>query len=175
MSFALKEAVGTSDRNASDPAVVDTVAAVIADVRANGDDAVRRYSQRFDRWSPASFRLSEDQIRKIMASLPGTVLDDLRFAQAQVRGFAQAQRDSLRDFEVETLPGVFLGQRNIPIQASGAYVPGGRYPLTASAHMTVLTAKVAGVTRVAATTPPNDGNPPPISVAAMALAGADEI
>ncbi|WP_435876953.1 histidinol dehydrogenase [Streptomyces acidicola] len=155
--------------------MADTVAAVINDVRADGDDAVRRYSAQFDGWSPASFRLSEEQIAKIVSSVPDTVLDDLRFAQRQVQGFAQAQRDSIRDFEVETLDGVFLGQRNVPVDASGAYVPGGRYPLTASAHMTVLTAKVAGVARVAATTPPNQGTPPPVSVAAMHLAGADEI
>jgi len=107
--------------------------------------------------------------------VPETVLEDLRYVQRQVRGFAQAQRDSLTDFEVETLPGVFLRQRNIPIGAAGAYVPGGRYPLTASAHMTVVTAKVAGVDRVAATTPPDREAPPPVSIAAMHLAGADEI
>jgi sulfopropanediol 3-dehydrogenase len=175
MSQVLKNALGASRSGATDPAVTDTVASVIADVRANGDEAVRRYSQQFDQWSPDSFRLSESAVAKIVASVPDTVLDDLRFAQRQIRGFAQAQRDSIRDFEVETIEGVFLGQRNVPIGASGAYVPGGRYPLTASAHMTVLTAKVAGVGRVAATTPPNQGTPPPISVAAMYLAGADEI
>ncbi|MEU1666750.1 histidinol dehydrogenase [Streptomyces sparsogenes] len=159
----------------SRPEIVDTVADVIADVRKNGDTAVRRWSQKFDAWSPSSFRLSPDQVASAVASVPETVLDDLRFVQQQVRGFAQAQRDSLTDFEVETLPGVFLGQRNIPIGAAGAYVPGGRYPLTASAHMTVLTAKVAGVERVAATTPPDRGAPPPVSIAAMHLAGADEI
>ncbi|ATL81621.1 histidinol dehydrogenase [Streptomyces malaysiensis subsp. malaysiensis] len=136
---------------------------------------MRRWSQKFDGWSPESFRLGPDRIASVVSSVPGTVLDDLRFVQRQVRGFAQAQRDSLTDFEVETLPGVFLGQRNIPISAAGAYVPGGRYPLTASAHMTVLTAKVAGVGRVAATTPPDRGAPPPVSIAAMHLAGADEI
>ncbi len=174
-SHVLKPASGPEHTGASDPAVVETVARVIADVRANGDDSVRRWSKQFDKWTPDSFKLSAAEVSKIVKSVPKTVLDDLRFAQRQIRGFAQAQRDSIRDFEVETLNGVFLGQRNIPIEASGAYVPGGRYPLTASAHMTVLTAKVAGVQRVAATTPPNDGTPPPISVAAMALAGADEI
>lgn len=159
----------------SRPEIVDTVADVIADVRRNGDTAVRRWSQKFDAWSPPTFRLSPDQVASAVASVPDTVLDDLRFVQQQVRGFARAQRDSLTDFEVETLPGVFLGQRNIPIGAAGAYVPGGRYPLTASAHMTVLTAKVAGVERVAATTPPDGGSPPPVSIAAMHLAGADEI
>ncbi|MBL1110863.1 histidinol dehydrogenase [Streptomyces sp. 110] len=159
----------------SRPEIVATVAEVIADVRQNGDAAVRRWSQKFDGWSPESFQLSPDQVASVVSSVPETVLDDLRFVQRQVRGFAQAQRDSLNDFEVETLPGVYLGQRNIPIGAAGAYVPGGRYPLTASAHMTVLTAKVAGVGRVAATTPPDRGTPPPVSIAAMHLAGADEI
>lgn len=174
MAQVLKGSVETH-RSPTDSRVIDTVAGVIADVRATGDDAVRRYSEQFDRWSPESFRLSPDDVARTIKSVPETVLDDLRFAQRQIRGFAQAQRDSVQDFEVETLPGVFLGQRNIPIDASGAYVPGGRYPLTASAHMTVLTAKIAGVERVAATTPPSDGAPPSISVAAMNLAGADEI
>lgn len=155
--------------------ISDTVAEIIADVRANGDDAVARWSRKLDGWAPDSFRMGTDAVAAVLASLPETVLDDLRYAQRQVRTFAQAQRDSLTDFEVETLPGVFLGQRNIPVSAVGAYVPGGRYPLTASAHMTVLTAKVAGVERVAATTPPHQAAPPPISVAAMHLAGADEI
>jgi sulfopropanediol 3-dehydrogenase len=175
MATVVKGATGTSAQRSSDPAVVDTVADVIADIRTNGDDAVRRYSEKFDRWAPASFRLSDDEVLGIVASVPETVLDDLRFAQNQIRTFAEAQRESMRDVEIETLPGVFLGHRNVPIEAAGAYVPGGRYPLTASAHMTVLTAKVAGVDRVAATTPPSDGGAPPISVAAMHLAGADEI
>jgi sulfopropanediol 3-dehydrogenase len=159
----------------SNPAVVETVAAVLEDIRAHGDAAVRRYSERFDSWAPASFRLDEAQVASIVSGLPTTVIDDLTFVQRQVRNFAQAQRDSMADVEVETLPGVRLGHRHIPVTASGAYVPGGRYPLTASAHMTVVTAKVAGVERVAATTPPNNGTPPPVSVAAMHLAGADEI
>jgi sulfopropanediol 3-dehydrogenase len=174
-SYVLKAASGPEHTGASDPAVVETVAQVIADVRANGDGAVRRWSAQFDNWTPNSFKMNADEVSSIVKSVPETVLDDLRFAQRQIRGFAQAQRDSIRDFEVETLNGVFLGQKNIPIDASAAYVPGGRYPLTASAHMTVLTAKVAGVGRVAATTPPDHGTPPPISVAAMSLAGADEI
>jgi sulfopropanediol 3-dehydrogenase len=161
--------------NKSNPAVVDTVARVLDDIRSHGDSAVAKYSEEFDRWAPASFRLSEAQVAKIVADLPTTVVDDLTFVQRQVRNFAQVQRDSMLDVEVETLPGVRLGHRHVPVAASGAYVPGGRYPLTASAHMTVVTAKVAGVERVAATTPPNVGTPPPISVAAMHLAGADEI
>jgi len=172
---AMKKATAATATRTSSPEIVDAVAAVIADVRANGDGAVRRWSEKFDGWTPASFRLTPDEVSAIVGALPETVLDDLRYVQRQVRGFAQAQRESITDFEVETLPGVFLGQRNIPVAASGAYVPGGRYPLTASAHMTVVTAKVAGVERVAATTPPNQGTPPPVSVAAMHLAGADEI
>ncbi|HEX4252644.1 MAG TPA: histidinol dehydrogenase [Pseudonocardia sp.] len=175
MHLTLKKPRNATPARTSDPRIVDTVATIIAEVRADGDDAVRRWSAKLDSWSPTSFRLDAEQVRDIVAALPSTVVDDLRFVQRQVRGFAAAQRDSITDFEVETLPGVFLGQRNIPVAAAGAYVPGGRYPLTASAHMTVVTAKVAGVQRVAATTPPNLGNPPPISVAAMHLAGADEI
>ncbi|MFJ2891163.1 histidinol dehydrogenase [Streptomyces sp. NPDC087305] len=174
-SKIIKAPVALDHARTSRPEIVETVADVIADVRQNGDAAVRRWSQKFDEWGPESFRLTPDRIAAVISSVPETVLDDLRFVQRQVRGFAQAQRDSLTDFEVETLPGVFLGQRNIPVGAAGAYVPGGRYPLTASAHMTVLTAKVAGVERVAATTPPDHGAPPPVSVAAMHLAGADEI
>lgn len=159
----------------SSPQVVETVSGVLAEIRANGDSAVRKYSEQFDRWSPESFQLDEAAIAAVLSGLPTTVIDDLRFVQRQVRNFAQAQRDSMLDIEVETLPGVRLGHKHVPVAASGAYVPGGRYPLTASAHMTVVTAKVAGVPRVAATTPPNQGSLPPISVAAMHLAGADEI
>ncbi|BBX32931.1 histidinol dehydrogenase [Mycolicibacterium mageritense DSM 44476 = CIP 104973] len=176
MSIILKAPaaqVGTPHK--SNPQVVDTVAAVLDDIRANGDSAVRRYSERFDSWTPESFLLGEEQVAKIIADLPGTVIEDLSFVQRQVRNFAQAQRDAMLDIEIETLPGIRLGHKHVPVTASGAYVPGGRYPLTASAHMTVVTAKVAGVERVAATTPPNEATPPAISVAAMHLAGADEI
>nr|WP_029113611.1 histidinol dehydrogenase [Mycobacterium sp. URHB0044] len=159
----------------SNPRVVETVAEVLDDIRTNGDEAVRKYSQVFDGWSPETFRLDEAAVAAIVSSLPTTVIDDLEFVQRQVRNFARAQRDSMLDVEIETLPGVRLGHKHVPVSASGAYVPGGRYPLTASAHMTVVTAKVAGVERVAATTPPNNGSAPPISVAAMHLAGADEI
>jgi sulfopropanediol 3-dehydrogenase len=157
------------------PEVTAVVAEVIAAVRSAGDDAVRHYSRRFDDWAPESFLLDDAQIEKIVGSVPETVLDDIKFAQRQVSVFARHQRDSLREFEVETLPGVILGQRNVPVAASGAYVPGGRYPLMASAHMTIVTAKVAGVDRVAACTPPTGGQPPAVTIAAMHLAGADEI
>ena len=157
------------------PAVADTVATVIADIRRRGDDAVREYSARFDNWSPESFLLDEAAIADIVAQVPDTVLDDIRTVQHNVREFARRQRDSLADFEVEPTPGVLLGQKNLPVSAAGAYVPGGRYPLLASAHMTVVTAKVAGVPRVAACTPPIRGEIPAATVAAMSLAGADEI
>lgn len=155
--------------------VAETVAAIIDDVRRRGDEAVRQYSKRFDDYTPASFRLGQDEIRKAAAATPETVLDDIRFAQRQVRAFAQRQLGSLSDFETETLPGVFLGQKNIPVAASGAYVPRGRYRLLASAHMTIVTAKVAGVPRVVACTPPIHGELPAESISAMHLAGADEI
>ncbi|MDX6548397.1 MAG: sulfopropanediol 3-dehydrogenase, partial [Gaiellales bacterium] len=168
---------GRADRGASvpDPVVRDTVARVIDDIRSRGDGAVREYSSKFDGWSPDNFRLGTDAIADIIATVPGEVLDDILTVQENVRVFARHQRDSLRDFEVETAPGVRLGQRSLPVVASGAYVPGGRYPLVASAHMTVVTAKVAGVKRVAACTPPIRGKVPAATVAAMHLAGADEI
>jgi sulfopropanediol 3-dehydrogenase len=156
-------------------AVRGTVTGIIADIRERGDAAVREYSEKFDNWSPESFRLSDDQVAEIVAAVPGQVIEDIRFVQEQVRTFAQAQRDSMREFEIETLPGVRLGQKHNPVEAAGAYVPGGRYPLVASAHMTIVTAKVAGVPRVAAFTPPIRGEIPAATIAAMYLAGADEI
>ncbi|MCA1191409.1 histidinol dehydrogenase [Saccharopolyspora sp. 6V] len=158
-----------------DSALRDRVRAIIEDVRTRGDAAVREYSERFDGWSPESFRLAPEEVDRIVATVPEQVLDDIRFVQEQVRGFARHQRESLHDIEVETLPGVRLGHRHVPVGAVGAYVPGGRYPLTASAHMTIVTAKVAGVPRVVACTPPIRGEVPAATVAAMHLAGADEI
>jgi sulfopropanediol 3-dehydrogenase len=155
--------------------VRETVERIIADVRDRGDAAVREYSATFDAWSPESFRLTDEDVEKAVSGLPEQVIADIGFAQTQVRNFALHQRASLRDLEVETLPGVLLGHRHIPVAAAGAYVPGGRYPLVASAHMTIVTAKVAGVPRVAACTPPIRGEVPAATVAAMHLAGADEI
>jgi sulfopropanediol 3-dehydrogenase len=155
--------------------VADAVHQMIEDVRARGDDAVRELSARFDHWEPESFRLTDEQIEGCIAQVDEQSLDDIRFAQAQVRRFAQAQRASLSDVEVETLPGVFLGHRHVPVSAVGAYVPGGRYPMVATAHMTIVTAKAAGVSRIAACTPPFQGAPTPATVAAMHLGGADEI
>jgi sulfopropanediol 3-dehydrogenase len=152
-----------------------TVEAILADVEARGDSAVRELSEKFDNWSPECFRLSEDDIQRAVSAVPKRDLDDIRFAQAQVRNFAQHQRDALKDIEVETIPGVVLGHRNIPINAVGCYVPGGQYPMVASAHMSVVTARVAGVKRVIACAPPFQGGPHPAIVAAMHLGGADEI
>jgi sulfopropanediol 3-dehydrogenase len=175
MPKIVKAPAVTAPGGAGSPQVADTVATVIADIRRRGDDAVREYSARFDSWSPESFRLDEDAVAAIVAQVPRTVLDDIRTVQHNVREFARRQRESLADFEVEAAPGVRLGQKNLPVSAAGAYVPGGRYPLVASAHMTVVTAKVAGVPRVAACTPPIRGEIPAATVAAMSLAGADEI
>jgi sulfopropanediol 3-dehydrogenase len=160
-----------SDNNS----VQAAVAAIISEVRQRDDDAVREYSARFDNWEPESFRLSEEEIERLVAEVDKQTLEDIGFAQAQVRNFAEAQRATLADVEVETLPGVFLGHRHLPISDVGTYVPGGRYPMVASAHMSVVTAKVAGVPRVASATPPFDGRPTAATVAAMHLAGAHEI
>ncbi|MEV6313156.1 histidinol dehydrogenase [Streptomyces sp. NPDC051840] len=171
----LKSPVPRSQVTAARADVTDRVRTILDDIREHGDEAVRRYSEKFDNWSPQSFRLSPEEIERIVAGVPRQTLDDIRFVQKQVRTFARAQRDSMLDVEIETLPGVRLGHRHVPVSAAGAYVPGGRYPLTASAHMTIVTAKVAGVPRVAACTPPIRGEIPAATVAAMHLAGADEI
>ncbi|NDY90248.1 histidinol dehydrogenase [Ideonella livida] len=167
-----KPAAAKADLNAQ---VRATVEGILADIETRGDAAVREYSAKFDKWSPESFRLSAQQIQACIASLPPQTIDDIKFAQAQIRRFAQIQRDSMKDVEVETLPGVVLGHRNIPMNSVGCYIPGGKYPLIASAHMSVLTAKVAGVKRIIACAPPFDGAPCPEIVAAMHMAGADEI
>ncbi|MFJ9176590.1 histidinol dehydrogenase [Streptomyces sp. NPDC102360] len=171
----LKSPVPAAQVTAARADVADRVRAILDDIRERGDEAVRQYSEKFDNWSPESFRLSSEEIERIVAGVPQQVLDDIRFVQEQVRTFAQAQRDSMLDVEIETLPGVRLGHRHVPVSSAGAYVPGGRYPLTASAHMTIVTAKVAGVPRVVACTPPIRGEIPAATVAAMHLAGADEI
>jgi sulfopropanediol 3-dehydrogenase len=175
VSKQLKEAASGPTPQTSRTDVQEVVASVIDDVRERGDEAVRHYSEKFDNWSPESFRLTAEEIEEITAGVPQEALDDIRTVQANVRGFAQRQLESMQELEVETQPGVFLGQKHLPIAATGAYVPGGRYPLTASAHMTVVTAKVAGVERVTACTPPIRGVIPKATVAAMHLAGADDI
>ncbi|KAM0815598.1 putative Histidinol dehydrogenase [Seiridium cardinale] len=155
--------------------VSDIVSGVIQDIKANGDKAVRSYSEKFDKWSPESFKLSDAQIQEIISRVPAQTISDIKEAQKNVRTFAEAQRASITDFEIEIQPGVFLGHRSNPIDIAGAYIPGGRYPLLASAHMTILTAKVAGVKHVIACTPPIAGEIPSATVAAAHFAGADEI
>ena len=171
----LKRGATDEEKVEADRKVRQTVEAILDDVIRRGDAAVRELSVKFDKWEPKDFRLSAAEIQALIDSLPAQVIDDIKFAQAQIRRFAEVQRTALRDVEVETLPGVRLGHKNIPIASVGCYVPGGRYPMVASAHMSVLTAKVAGVKRVAACTPPLNGVPPAATVAAMALGGADEI
>ncbi len=165
-----------ADAVADDDAKVRaTVEGILADIKARGDAAVRELSIRFDKWDRQNFRLSEGEIQACLDQLTPRDLDDIRFAQTQVRNFAEHQKAALRDIEVETLPGVVLGHRNIPVNSVGCYVPGGKYPLLASAHMSVVTAKVAGCKRIITCAPPFEGRPAPAIVAAQHLAGADEI
>lgn len=173
----LKTGTRTSEENKQqvNPQVQSTVREVIENIRAQGDNAVRQYSQRFDKWDPASFKLTRAQVEEAMRKVPEQTIKDIKEVQHNVRTFAQAQLASLKDFELEIQPGVFLGQKNNPIDTVGAYIPGGRYPLLASAHMTILTAKVAGVPNVIGCTPPINGELPNATITAMHLAGADEI
>src|SRR5271154_6098992 len=171
----LKHGKSDAENFAADRQVRQTVEAILDDIMTRGDVAVRELSVKFDKWEPRDFRLSREQIDALIATLPAQVIDDIKFAQAQIRIFAQVQRAALRDVEVETLPGVRLGHKNIPVASVGCYVPGGRYPMVASAHMSIVTAKVAGVPRIIACTPPTGGAPHAETIAAMALGGADEI
>ncbi len=171
----LKQGMDSEASDEADAKVREIVEGILGDVKTRGDEAVRELSEKFDKWTPESFRLSDAQVNELMDTLPEQTIEDIKFAQAQVRNFAQIQRDALQDVEVETLPGVTLGHKNIPVNSVGCYVPGGRYPMVASAHMSIVTAKVAGVPRVIACTPPNEGGPHAATIAAMHLAGADEI
>lgn len=172
----LKEPTTSSAAISSvNPKVAETVRSVIADIRQNGDAAIRTYSEKFDKWTPKSFKLSKADIDEIIATVDPQTIADIKTVQKSVRTFAEAQRASMHSFELEIQPGVFLGQRHNPIERVGCYIPGGRYPLLASAHMTILTAKVAGVPHVSACTPPINGVIPAATVAAMYFAGADEI
>jgi sulfopropanediol 3-dehydrogenase len=152
-----------------------TVEGILADIEKRGDEAVRAMSRKFDNWDRDDYRLTDAEIRDCLAQLSARDIEDIKFAQAQVRNFAEHQRAAMRDVEVETLPGVVLGHKNIPVQSVGCYVPGGKYPLLASAHMSVITAKVAGVPRIVTAAPPYQGKPAPAIVAAQHLAGADVI
>jgi sulfopropanediol 3-dehydrogenase len=175
MTNYLKKGKDAEARRDADDKVRATVEQILADVEKRGDTAIRELSQKFDGWSPRDFFLTSAEIEAVMAKLSQRDLDDIAFAQAQVRNFAEKQKAALQDIEVETLPGVILGHRNIPVSAVGCYVPGGRYPMIASAHMSVLTAKVAGVKRIIASAPPHQGGAHPAIVAAMHMGGADEI
>ncbi len=175
MPSYLKKAAAASERGASERQVRETVEAILADIEKRGDDAVRELSVKFDGWDRDSYRLTQAEIDGCIGQLSRQDIADIEFAQTQVRNFARVQRESIKDIEVETLPGVVLGHRNIPLNAAGCYVPGGKYPLLASAHMSVITAKVAGVSRVVTCAPPFRGAPAPAIVAAQAMAGADEI
>jgi sulfopropanediol 3-dehydrogenase len=159
----------------ADAKVRATVEGILGEVKARGDKAIRELSKKFDNWEPKDFRLTPAEIEKAIAQVSKRDLEDIKFAQTQVRNFAQKQRDTMKDLEVETLPGVVLGHRHIPVNSIGCYVPGGRYPMVASAHMSVVTARVAGVKRIAACAPPHKGGPHPAIVAAMHFGGADEI
>ncbi len=175
MIKVIKSGISAEAAADMDAQVKNTVEGILADIEKRGDAAVRELSAKFDDWSPASFRLTDGEIQAAVDRLPEQTLDDIRFAQAQIRRFAEIQKAALKDVEEETLPGVFLGHKNIPVGSVGCYIPGGKYPMVASAHMSVLTAKVAGVKRVIACAPPHDGGPNDAIVAAMHFAGADEI
>ncbi len=175
MAQYLKRRLSQEITDDLDQKVRHTVESILTDVKKRGDVAVREMSQQFDKWSPASFKLSKAELDAIVAKVPQATLDDIKFAQAQIRNFAQHQRAALKDIEIETMPGVKLGHKNIPVDSVGCYVPGGRYPMVASAHMSIVTARTAGVRRVIACTPPNQGMPHAETIAAMVLAGADDI
>ena len=175
MAKWLKQAISKQDKDEAQQQVRETVEKLLADIETRGDTAVRELSKRFDNWEPEKFKLSEEQIQDCINRLDTRTLDDIRFAQDQIRNFAQLQRDSMKDVEEETLPGVILGHRHIPVNRVGSYVPGGKFPMVASAHMSVVTAKVAGVKEIITCAPPYQGKPADAIVAAQSMGGADAI
>jgi sulfopropanediol 3-dehydrogenase len=175
MARYLKRGMDASTIEAADAKVRQTVETILDDVKKRGNAAIRELSKKFDNWEPKDFKLAPDEVEKAIGQVKKRDLEDIKFAQAQVRNFAQKQKESMRDIEVETLPGVVLGHRHIPVNSIGCYVPGGRYPMVASAHMSIVTAKVAGVRRIIACAPPFKGGPHPAIVAAMHFGGADDI
>src|SRR5471030_2251910 len=175
MARHLKRGMDAGAIKAADAKVRETVEGILAQVEERKDAAIRDLSKQFDGWAPADFKLSAHEIERAIAQVPQRDLNDIKFAQAQVRNFAQKQKETMHDLEVETLPGVVLGHKHIPVNSIGCYVPAGRYPMVASAHMSIVTAKVAGVKRIAACAPPFKGGPHPAIVAAMHFGGADEI
>ncbi|HSI68355.1 MAG TPA: histidinol dehydrogenase [Planococcus sp. (in: firmicutes)] len=175
MVKVLKSGKSQEELSANDFKVSQIVSDALKEIESRGDSAVRELSEKFDNWAPETFRLTEQEINEIVSKVSDSDLQDIKFAQKNIRAFAEAQLASLNDVEVEHIPGVILGHKNIPVNSVGCYVPGGRYPMVASAHMSVMTAKVAGVKRVIACTPPINGEIPHATIAAMSLAGADEI
>ena len=171
----LKEGISQEEKDDADAKVRETVESILDDIKARGNAALKDYSKKFDNWQPENFRLSRAEIDACYDQLTEQNLEDIKFAQAQVRGFAEIQKAALIDVEQETLPGVTLGHKNIPVNSVGCYVPGGKYPMVASAHMSVVTAKVAGVKRIVACAPPYEGQPSPAIVVAQDMAGAAEI
>ena len=175
MAEYLKQGLAQAEVDDVDAKVRVQVEGILADIEARGDQSVREFSTKFDNWNPKTFRLTDEEIELAISKVGKRDLDDIRFAQEQVRNFAQHQKAALQDIEIETMPGVILGHKNIPVNSVGCYVPGGKYPMVASAHMSVVTAKVAGVPRIVAAAPPQGGAPHPAIVAAMHMGGADEI
>ena len=175
MATYIKKGIEAGEIAQADAKVRATVEGILSDIETRGDPAIRELSRKFDNWDPQTFRLSDAEIEAAISKVSKGDLDDIRFAQSQVRSFAKKQKACLEDLEVETMPGVVLGHRNVPVNSVGCYVPGGKYPMVASAHMSVVTAKVAGVKRILTSAPPHDGGPHPAIVAAMHFAGADEI
>jgi sulfopropanediol 3-dehydrogenase len=175
MATYIKKGIEAGEIAQADAKVRATVEGILSDIETRGDRAIRELSRKFDNWNPQTFRLSDTEIEAAISKVSKGDLDDIRFAQSQVRSFAEKQKACLEDLEVETMPGVVLGHRNVPVNSVGCYVPGGKYPMVASAHMSVVTAKVAGVKRILTSAPPHDGGPHPAIVAAMHFAGADEI
>ena len=171
----LKRGKPEAERSEDDAKVRSVVEATLKDIEERGDAAVRELSQKFDNYAPEGFRLTESEIESAISNVSTRAMEDIRFAQEQIRRFAEEQKASMKDIEVETMPGVILGHRNIPVQSVGCYVPGGKFPMVASAHMSVLTASVAGVPRIVASAPPVKGEPHPAIVAAMHMGGAHEI
>ncbi|SVA02232.1 uncharacterized protein METZ01_LOCUS55086 [marine metagenome] len=171
----LKKGKNEADRALDDAKVREIVEGTLKAIAERGDEAVREFSEKFDSYTPKSFKLSADEIDSLVKKVAPQDLEDIKFAQSQIRKFAQAQRDSMQDIEVETMPGVILGHKNIPVQSVGCYVPGGKFPMVASAHMSIVTANVAKVPRIIASTPPFGGEPNPAVIAAMHLGGAHEI
>ena len=176
MSFKrIKVSKPELEKETDDAKVRMQVEAILKEVETNGDQAIRALSEKFDSYSPSQFKLTQSEIESAVQKVSARDMEDIKFAQAQIRKFAEAQRGSMTDIEIETLPGVILGHKNIPVESVGCYVPGGKFPMVASAHMSVLTASVAGVPRIVASAPPVNGEPHPAIVAAMQLGGAHEI